>query len=356
MRRGAVDLGRLLAGQAWTQQEIAEGLGIAARTWREWQRCLAGPWCRALPLGRPAYRSPLWQRQQVLELLAVSGPGLGVAALRDCFPLISRAELADLLGRYRRVCRQQRRQRLAVLSWTEPGRVWAMDFTQAPAAVEGCWPYLLAVRDLASGQQLLWQPVRDMTAEVVEQQLQGLFAVYGAPLVLKSDNGSAFCAGVVQGLLREQRVVALYSPPGCPWYNGSIEASIGAFKVRTERQAVLHGRAGLWTWEDVEAARQEGNRLMRPWGVAGPVREECWLERSRIGESERQQFWESVVRGRQEGIAESRPPGEGSGVMQDEAARERSVIQRALVEHGYLLISRRRIPLPIPGRNVASIP
>jgi transposase InsO family protein len=291
----------------------------------------------------------------VLGVLTELGPGLSVPALRECFPLVSRAELADLLGRFRRLCRRQERRRLAVLEWTEPGRVWAMDFTEAPAPVDGYWPYLLAIRDLASGQQLLWQPLREMTAEAVAQQLRGLFGVFGPPLVLKSDNGSAFCAELVQALLAEQRVIALFSPPGCPWYNGAIEAAIGAFKVRTERQAILHGRSGLWTWEDVEAARQEGNRLARPWGVTGPVREECWLARSRIECAEREQFLESVERCREEVAAEGRS-GDDRGAEEDAAARERKAIQRALVEHGYLLFSRRRIPPPIPERKVASIP
>jgi transposase InsO family protein len=355
VRRGAVELGRLLSGEDWTQEEIGGRLGIAPRTWRDWQHRLSRSQRLDLPLGRQCCRAPLWLRQQVLGVLAEVGPGLSVPALRECFPLISRAELADLLLRFRRLWRRPERHRLAVLQWTEPGRVWAMDFTEAPAPVDGYWPYLLAIRDLASGQQLLWQPVREMTAAVVVQQLRGLFGVFGPPLVLKSDNGSAFCAELVQALLAEQRVIALFSPPGCPWYNGAIEAAIGAFKVRTELQAVLHGRPGLWTWDDLETARQEGNRVARPCGGTGPVREECWLARSRIEPAERERFLESVQRCREEVVAEGQA-GDDSGAEESAAAKERRAIQRALVEHGYLLFSRRRIPPPIPVRKVASIP
>jgi hypothetical protein len=39
-----------------------------------------------------------------------------------------------------------------VLHWTVPGSVWAMDFAEPPAPVDGVYDYLFSVRDLASGQ------------------------------------------------------------------------------------------------------------------------------------------------------------------------------------------------------------
>src|SRR5262249_59364483 len=77
---------------------------------------------------------------------------------REAFPGVPRAELADLRDRYRRVLRDQKRGRLARLTWTRPGSVWAADFAWPPAAIEGRYPRLLSVRDLASGVQLAWQP------------------------------------------------------------------------------------------------------------------------------------------------------------------------------------------------------
>jgi hypothetical protein len=49
-----------------------------------------------------------------------------------------------------------------------------MDFSEAPRPIDGVYPYLLAVRDLASHQQLLWQPVLDMTADTTIEALQFL--------------------------------------------------------------------------------------------------------------------------------------------------------------------------------------
>jgi hypothetical protein len=100
----------------------------------------------------------------VLELLHAVGPALGLPTLRACFPALCRAELDDLLRRYRRLCRLRYHETLYVLHWTRPGSVWAIDFTEAPRPVDGGDRYLLAVRDLASGQQLLWLPVAQPTA------------------------------------------------------------------------------------------------------------------------------------------------------------------------------------------------
>jgi hypothetical protein len=82
------------------------------------------------------------------------------------------------------------------------------------------------VRDLASGCQLLWQPLRAANAEAVVHALALLCAWHGAPLVLKSDNGFAFAAEVTRTLLHQAGVIILFSPPYWPRYNGAIEAGI----------------------------------------------------------------------------------------------------------------------------------
>jgi transposase InsO family protein len=59
-------------------------------------------------------------------------------------------------------------------------------------AIDGRFPYLLAVRDLASGYVLAWLPVTAAAAARTRAVLAQLFAQYGPPLLLKLDNGSAF--------------------------------------------------------------------------------------------------------------------------------------------------------------------
>src|SRR5262249_62223266 len=114
-------------------------------------------WCRRdapVMLGRPVRHSSRAARNEVIGFLDEHGPHVGVPTLRACFPAMSRAELTDLLRRYRRVWRRRNRVPLRVLSWSVVGSVWAIDFTGPLPAIEGRYPYLLAVRDLASRSQL----------------------------------------------------------------------------------------------------------------------------------------------------------------------------------------------------------
>src|SRR5262249_13494872 len=201
------------------------------------------------------------------------------------FPDLPRAELADLLRRYRRVWVRRHAQALHVLHWPRPGTVWAIDYAEPPQPLEEGYTDLLAVRDLASGLQLLWLPVAEATAAATSAALLALFTLYGAPLVLKLDNGAPFVAQATRELLAQWQVLALYSPPGRPQYNGAIEAGIGALKARTHYQAVRQGRPGEWTLADAEAARLEADALARPWGAHGPTPAERWA--GRVGVTER---------------------------------------------------------------------
>jgi hypothetical protein len=174
--------------------QTADLLHLCARTLRSWCGLFRRQASQLHLLGRPTLRSSRADRNEVLAVLNELGPATSVATLRACFPMMARAELADLLERYRRVWRRRQQHALHILEWTTPGTVWGMDFAAAPQPIDGVYPYLLAVRDLASGYQLLWWPVRSPSAEEAILALCSLFAWHGAPLVLKTDNGSAFHA------------------------------------------------------------------------------------------------------------------------------------------------------------------
>jgi transposase InsO family protein len=353
-------------------------------------------------------------RTAVLELLGSIGPGVGLAVLQGQFPELPGAELADLLKRYRRVWQRRHGQVLHVLHWQRAGAVWAMDYALPPLPLEEGYSALLAVRDLASGQQLLWLPVAEATAATTVDALLWLFTLYGAPLVLKMDNGSPFVAAATRALLAQWQVQALWSPPRRPQYNGAIEAGIGSLKGRTHYQAARGGHAGQWTLADAEAARAEANTLGRPWGAHGPTPAERWQGRQPLTAAERSAFAASVAQRKDEAAraAAAAPPAgapaaeaewppaaertatrapagaeeprceqagsartaprrdearadqasraesedaEGSRPSAEWAATQRQAISRALVAHGYLLFTRRRIPLPITRKKVSMI-
>jgi hypothetical protein len=232
-----------------------------------------------MPRGRPVPTSSRDLRQQVIAQLAEWGPQTSVAVLQSAFPLMLRAELEDLLTRFRRIHRHRRRRRLARLDWRRIGAVWAADFAFPPTPVEGRYPRLLSVRDLASGQHLLWRPIADETSATAASILEGLFLEYGAPLVLKMDNGSAWCGQEVQTLLAQWNVRVLFSPPLTRDYNGSIEAGIGAVKGRTQERSERRDQPGVWVWEDLEGARQDGNHFGSSPFLPNETPEQIWHSR-----------------------------------------------------------------------------
>jgi transposase InsO family protein len=349
--------GNVVALLDWTQtqgitfSQTAQRLCLAARTLRQWRLDRREDPAPPLPLGRPCQRAPREVRNDVIALLDELGPATGVPTLRACFPTLARAELEDLVRRYRRVWRKRNQQALHVLHWQVPGAVWAMDFSQATYRVEGKDRYLLAVRDLASGQQLLWWPTPAINTEETRAALALLFAEHGPPLVLKTDNGSPFCAADTLDFLRAAGVIPLFSPPRMPRYNGAVEAGIGSLKTRTDQHASHHGRAGHWTRDDMSAAQAQANTEARPQGPYGPTPEETWTTRRRLIPAERTLFHDAVQRQRQAIQVQEGLPDNAAHAR----AQDRPAIRRALEELGYLLYSRRRLPLPFRKPKVANI-
>lgn len=296
-------------------------------------------------LGRPVQRSARETREEVIRRLDEHGPHLGVPTLGGCFPQMGRAELSDLVRRYRRVWRTRHRVPLRVLRWSGIGRVWAIDFTGPLWVLEGEARFVLAVRDLASGRQLLWRAVEEATGDVVCQSLRELFARHGAPLVLKCDNGGSFTCGAVGDLLVEQGVVVLYSPPYWPRYNGAIEAGIGSLKERTAACAARCGHAGVWTWDDLAAAQAEANAQAREWIEDNASPDASWAAGDPITTEERAAFASAVIAAYQARTIEA-CVGDRERVT-SEASAARSAIELALVKCGYLQYRRRSIPPPI---------
>ncbi len=352
-RRHAVAAERLLLEQGCDHRRAADYLELSPRTLRDWRHDLADAPVSFHPLGRPVRAAPVARRNDVIHTLDELGPGIGLPTLRGHFPDLARAALADVLRRYRALWRLLHRQTEHVLHWTRPGAVWAVDFHGPRPPVDGTDPDLLAVRDLASGWQLLWLPVRDATAETVVEQLTGLFVLYGAPLVLKSDNGSAFGAAGVQDLLKRWQVWSLFSPPRRPRYNGAIEAGIGSLTSRTEQHARRRGFAGAWTRDDVEAARLEANACARPRGPLGPSPDDLWAARTAVGGAERDGFRDRLAALEEAAATAQGGPPDCPPTEWQRRARDRQVLGRALVELGYLQYTRRRITPPIPRRKTA---
>jgi hypothetical protein len=284
---------------------VAAMLRMAPSTLRDWMRGIRGSAghggvdVRGLEFrgrgrgrgrgpGRPRRVVTAEELESIDELLDECRGRVGVAALGGICSA-PRARLEERVREWRR-CRAGHAR---WLEWTTPGAVWAMDWTEIDAPLwcgrDGTEDVrlVLVVRDLASSMQLLALPAARATAAVAAGALGTLFARHGAPLTLKTDNGSNVAEGEVPPLLCAWGVAHLRSPPRMPRYNGSVEAGIGSMKARLCAAAAARGRAGEPTLDDLEEARLEANAWSRPRGRNGPTPDEAWQARRGISDAER---------------------------------------------------------------------
>lgn len=349
-----------------SSRESAELLYMRCGTLSAWERGFEATHLAPAPRGRPAENSGDDARQDVLAALLLFGPDVGVPSLRSLFPDMARAELEYHQRRFRTLTRRACKTLIYTLRWNRIGTVWAMDFYKPPKPVDGIYPAVLSVRDLASGFVLANLPVPSIELIHVADALAVLFEQYTPPLVLKSDNAfdvtkvyPRSAPEHVEGaqrlakLLKENQVIQLLSPPYWPQYNGSIEAGVGSLKVRAHYEAARHGRPCEWTCDDLEAARLYSNELAKPWGFNEPSPEIKWAERSPILPDERWAFHACVQQSetnlrqlKQSQLLEGVPLG-----AKDTASVRREAISRALVEHGFLTFRRKRFTLPFNRRN-----
>ena len=300
----------------------------------------------AVLLGRPQQPMSPLERLEVIQHVEVLGPVVGLSSLRALFPEVPRSHLRDVQMQFRRQWRLDHDIPTEELIWTTPGTVWAGDFTDPLAPIDGSFRHILATRDLASYMHLLAHPTATESACVACDVIEPLFRSHGAPLVLKFDHGSAFISKDFRALLAQFGVVLLLSPARLPRYNGSAEAGNGSLKTRTHYQAVANGRGSNPTSDDVEAAQGQLNSTLRPWGPCRPTPLETWQSRKPITPDHRAQFRQCAADSEQ--IAR-RDLGLGNEPLEPKARAivARAAIRRALETLGYLLVQRRRISPPL---------
>ena len=120
MRSDVVEFTQQMRTQGQPLTSLAGLLGLTDRTLRCWRTRLDLVGQMLELRGRPTRRAPRAVRQELLEVLDETGPGVSVATLRQQFPDMGRRELEDFLARYRRVWRCRHTSLAAVLRWPVP--------------------------------------------------------------------------------------------------------------------------------------------------------------------------------------------------------------------------------------------
>ncbi len=85
-----------------------------------------------------------------------------------------------------------------------PNQVWAMDITYIPMA-RG-FVYLTAVMDWCSRKVLSWRVSITMDVQFCLEALEEAVAVYGAPEIMNTDQGSQFTSQAFTGMLEEHGI------------------------------------------------------------------------------------------------------------------------------------------------------
>jgi putative transposase len=104
--------------------------------------------------------------------------------------------------------------------------VWSYDFV-ADRTHDGRPLKMLTVIDEFTRECLAIEVERSLKSDDVLDVLARLFARYGPPAHIRSDNGSEFTAEVVRRWLEGLGVKTLFIHPGSPWENGYNESFNG---------------------------------------------------------------------------------------------------------------------------------
>lgn len=200
------------------------------RRWRDRRRRLSaikrqpGP-AKHTELPVADFRSRVAQLQHGAKRTRGTGP-----LIRDFRPSISRRRLRSIItGLRRRHLRRLRDDKFHV-TWHLPNLAWAIDALHLQTSPADPGVVVVLARDLAS--HFHFEPLV-LTTEAAAHNLdwlQQLCSRYGAPLLLKRDNGAPFNASILDDFIAEKGILPLNSPIRRPSYNGAIEHAVGSFK------------------------------------------------------------------------------------------------------------------------------
>ena len=135
---------------------------------------------------------------------------------------ISRRDLMTLVEAARHDLNAQNRQNLRRICWNIPNLAWSMDPCEYRED-QSDKVYLNHMQDLASRYKFSPMTGDIPCGEEIAGYLAAAFDRYGAPLILKRDNGSNLNHTAVNQVLSDHFVLPLNSPVHYPPYNGAIE-------------------------------------------------------------------------------------------------------------------------------------
>lgn len=223
--------------------------------------------CRVINLNRATKRNPPTKNQdrllrEEIHRLSERFPRFGYRKIHDKLKesrwVVGR-EQVRLIRKQEglQVIKKQKKKRLLGKSTVQlskakyPNHVWSYDIVSDQTAC-GKRFRCLTVIDEYTRYGLTIHAGRSITSGHIKRVLQELFAEWGTPTCIKSDNGPEFIAKEIQRWLNNEGIKIRYIDPGSPWQNGHNESFNGVFR---------DGCLDRWLFYSV----QEAKRIINTW-------------------------------------------------------------------------------------------
>jgi putative transposase len=154
-----------------------------------------------------------------------------------------------------------------------PGQVWAVDFVE-DKLVSGRKLRILNVLDICSRYALGSLVEHSITGALAARHLEALFLRFGAPRVLRRDQGPEFESKVFKKLLLSWRVKDEPVPKAQPYDNGHLESFNGSLRDELLDAELFHTLVEAQTKVESWLGWYNGERPHQSLGYATPI--ECW--------------------------------------------------------------------------------
>lgn len=241
----------------FTVADLARRFGISRKTAYKWidRYAAAGPTALLDRSRRPAHcphqtpdvivaallevrrRHPTWGAKKLLKIVATRQP---------TWSLPARSTVCDLLGRAGLITSPRRRQVPAhpgrpLTPMTRPNEIWTADFKGQFKTRNGLYCYPLTIVDGYSRYLLACQGLVSTAIALARPVFQRLFAEYGLPRIIRTDNGVPFATTALGRLSTlsvwwiRLGIVPELIEPASPQQNGRHERMHRTLKAEATR-------------------------------------------------------------------------------------------------------------------------